>query len=192
MAQPQVYNRKKDFTVDFRDETDHSALNAEFDGAANSINDIRANLALIQADDGALRPQAVTKDALSDDLRAELMADIEQVNAATQQAAADAQAALATIQSDISRMENRSDTFVISSFRDVNLAWVSEVLADTGIIQYAARAEFPNVGSERALYVAKDEGAIYRWDASQTQFICVGRDWEQIRTILEVQGDSNG
>ncbi len=192
MAQPQVYNRKKDFTVDFRDETDHSALNAEFDGAANSINDIRANLALIQADDGALRPQAVTKDALSDDLRAELMADIEQVNAATQQAAADAQAALATIQSEITRMENRIDTFDISSFRDVILAWVSEVLADTGIIQYAARAEFPNVGSERALYVAKDEGAIYRWAASQTQVICVGRDWEQIRAILEVQGDSNG
>jgi hypothetical protein len=69
MAQPPAYNRTKDFTVDFGNETDHSALNAELDNAANSINDIRANLALIQADDGTILADAITTDALSDDVK---------------------------------------------------------------------------------------------------------------------------
>ena len=55
MAQPRAYNRTKDFTSNFSDETDHTALNAEFDSASNSINDIRTNLALIQSDDGSLK-----------------------------------------------------------------------------------------------------------------------------------------
>ena len=50
MAQPPSYERQKNFADDFGNETDHSALNAELDRASNSINDIRTNLALVQAD----------------------------------------------------------------------------------------------------------------------------------------------
>lgn len=46
MVQPPAYNRSKDFTENFGTETDHTVLNAELDTAANSINDIRANLAI--------------------------------------------------------------------------------------------------------------------------------------------------
>ena len=69
MAQPPSYNRKKNFADDFGNETDHSAMNAELDRASNSINDIRFNLAILQADDGKLRPSVVTSDSLSDELK---------------------------------------------------------------------------------------------------------------------------
>lgn len=65
MAQPPEYHRTKDFTVDLVNETDHTALNSEFDDAANAINDIRANLAILQADDGKLRPNVITMDSIS-------------------------------------------------------------------------------------------------------------------------------
>ena len=68
MAQPPAYNREKDFAKDFGNETDHTALNAELDKASNSINDIRANLALIQADDGKIRASSITSDSLAQEV----------------------------------------------------------------------------------------------------------------------------
>ena len=73
MAQPPTYNRQKNFADDFGNETDHSALNAELDRASNSINDIRSNLAILQADDGKLRPSVVTSDSISEELRVKLV-----------------------------------------------------------------------------------------------------------------------
>lgn len=73
MAQPPAYNREKNFADDFGNETDHSALNAELDRAANSINDIRSNLSILQADDGKLRPSVVTSDSISRELRTTLV-----------------------------------------------------------------------------------------------------------------------
>ena len=76
MAQPPSYNRQKNFADDFGNETDHSALNAELDRASNSINDIRTNLAVLQADDGKLRPAVVTSDSISDELRLDLIGGV--------------------------------------------------------------------------------------------------------------------
>ncbi len=73
MAQPPSYKRQKNFADDFGNETDHPALNAELDRASNSINDIRANLAILQADDGKLRPFVVTSDSISEELRVSLV-----------------------------------------------------------------------------------------------------------------------
>ena len=73
MAQPPVYNRQKNFTLNSGRETDHAALNAELDRASNSINDIRFNLAILQADDGKLRPSVVTADSISQELRVSLV-----------------------------------------------------------------------------------------------------------------------
>jgi hypothetical protein len=63
--QPQAYNRETDFTDRTGDDTDNSAINAELDAAALSINEIRDNLALIQKDDGALVNGVVTADSLA-------------------------------------------------------------------------------------------------------------------------------
>ena len=73
MAQPPSYERQKNFADDFGNETDHSALNAELDRASNSINDIRANLAILQADDGQWRPLVVTADTTSEAARVSLV-----------------------------------------------------------------------------------------------------------------------
>ena len=73
MAQPPAYNREKNFTLNSGRETDHAALNAELDKASNSINDIRTNLAILQADDGKLRPSVVTPDSISEELRVSLV-----------------------------------------------------------------------------------------------------------------------
>ena len=73
MAQPPAYNRRKNFALNGGRETDHAALNAELDRASNSINDIRTNLAILQADDGKLRPSVVTPDSISEELRVSLV-----------------------------------------------------------------------------------------------------------------------
>lgn len=76
MAQPPKYTRVKNFADDFGHETDHSALNAELDKASNSINDIRANLAILQADDGRLRPDVVTYDSLDEQIVQDISAAV--------------------------------------------------------------------------------------------------------------------
>lgn len=65
--QAPAYNRTTDFASRDGDETDHAALNAELDGAAQSINALRHNQALIQADDGSLKAGVVGADALAPD-----------------------------------------------------------------------------------------------------------------------------
>ena len=99
MAQPPAYNREKNFTLNSGRETDHSALNAELDRASNSINDIRANLAILQADDGKLRPFVVTSDSLS----AELTEYV--IERATSGAAGYARIATASAESALSSQE---------------------------------------------------------------------------------------
>lgn len=68
MAQPQEYSRDTDFTERDGDDTDHAALNAELDAAALSINQVRANLAQIQKDDGSLQSGVVGLDQLMPEL----------------------------------------------------------------------------------------------------------------------------
>lgn len=65
MAQPQAYNRETDFTERDGDDTNHPGINIELDAAAQSINEIRDNLALIQRDDGALQNGIVTAESLA-------------------------------------------------------------------------------------------------------------------------------
>lgn len=90
MAQPTAYNRNEDFTQRPGDETNHTALNSEFDAAAQSINQIRANLALLQADSGGLKPGIVGPDQLSQAARDSLIPDVAQATADAQAAASSA------------------------------------------------------------------------------------------------------
>jgi len=68
MTQPQAYNRQTDFTEREGDDTDHAALNQELDAAAQSVNQIRTNLAQIQKDDGSLQSGIVGLDQLKPEL----------------------------------------------------------------------------------------------------------------------------
>lgn len=68
MPQASEYNREKDFLNENPDRTDHSALNDEFDQVSVSINELRANAALLQDDDGGLKTGIVSTDSLSQEV----------------------------------------------------------------------------------------------------------------------------
>lgn len=72
MPQAPAYNRSKNFLENNPDRTDHGALNAELDRAALSINALRANAALLQADDGTLKAEVVGLGALAPSVLAAL------------------------------------------------------------------------------------------------------------------------
>ena len=77
MAQPPVYNRQHNFLLDEEGSVNSSALNAEFDNAALSINRTRDNLSKIQSDDGSLKSGIVTRDALSSEVVKEVVDEVE-------------------------------------------------------------------------------------------------------------------
>lgn len=118
MAQPAEYNRRKDFTDQDGDETDHNALNQEFDAAAQSINEIRDNLALIQKDDGSLANQSVGADQLQpgvfDAYQGELNQKVQEAKDASTQstlsavASAESAASAATSEENAARSESNA------------------------------------------------------------------------------------
>lgn len=65
MPQAPAYNRTKNFLDNNPDRTDHAALNDELDRAAESINALRTNQALLQSDDGTLKNAIVSIASLS-------------------------------------------------------------------------------------------------------------------------------
>lgn len=43
--------------------------------------------------------------------------------------------------------------------------------------------DFPPVGNESCLYIAKEENKLYRWDDTSIKYYCVGSDYNDIKTI---------
>ena len=76
MAQPSKYSRRKNFAENNGDQTDHSSINAEFDAVGSSVNQVIANMALLQSDDGKLMPGVVGIDQISDEAQRELQARV--------------------------------------------------------------------------------------------------------------------
>lgn len=72
MPQAPAYNRTKNFLENNPDRTDHGAINSELDKAAQSINALRTNAALLQNDDGTLKNAIVTLASLAPDVVDEL------------------------------------------------------------------------------------------------------------------------
>lgn len=50
-------------------------------------------------------------------------------------------------------------------------------------LHFSTHYEFPSIGDENKLYIATDENAQYRYDATDHAYHCVGRDPEDIDTI---------
>ena len=138
MAQPPVYNRQKNFADDFGNETDHSALNAELDRASNSINDIRFNLAILQADDGKLRPSVVTADSISQELRVSLVEGVvtdAQTMLDRSLAAADASSNSAIAAKASEEVAKSSSEIAVESAKALSLAVNSDWNATGGAAQ---------------------------------------------------------
>ena len=133
MAQPPAYSREKDFTQNFGNETDHAALNAEFDRASNSINDIRTNLALIQADDGKIRASSITTDSLDQ----EVLDYVQEKALAGANAVADAATAIANSASE------KADQAIQTANASNEIAGNADSKADSAV-------ETANVASAKA------------------------------------------
>ena len=50
-------------------------------------------------------------------------------------------------------------------------------------IEFNNRYEFPSIGKENMIYVAKDEKASYIFDTVQNVYHCIGRDYNEITAI---------
>ena len=50
-------------------------------------------------------------------------------------------------------------------------------------IEFNNRYEFPSIGKENMIYVAKDENALYIFDTTQNIYHCIGRDYNEIGSI---------
>ena len=139
MSQPQAYERVTDFSERDGDDTDHPALNQEFDAAAQSINQVRANLALIQRDDGALKNGSVTADSL-----APSVFDLVLVNVAVAVEQAQ-EAAISALTSATSTNEVRDQTAVLAA-----AAHVSQTAAALNAASANAQAEIAATKAKEA------------------------------------------
>lgn len=112
MPQPPQYQRQVDFTDRDGDDTNHAGINAELDAVAAFIAQARTNMALLQQDDGGLKPLTVGPDQLTPEaftaLQGAAVVTVQTAVDAAQsaitsaisaaQAAADAAAAIATVE----------------------------------------------------------------------------------------------
>ena len=148
MAQPPAYNREKNFTLNSGRETDHPALNAELDRASNSINDIRTNLAILQADDGKLRPSVVTADSISEELRVSLVEGVvmdAQAMLDRSLAAADASSKSAIAAKASEEIAKSSSEIALESAKALSLAVNADWNATEGLARILNKPELSEV-----------------------------------------------
>lgn len=50
-------------------------------------------------------------------------------------------------------------------------------------VEFNNRYEFPSIGKENMIYVARDENALYIFDTTQNIYHCIGRDYNEIGSI---------
>ena len=72
MAQPQKYERRKDFAENASDQVDLQSINEELDRVAESVNAVIANVGELQKDDGSLANGIVNYDNLSAEAKKQL------------------------------------------------------------------------------------------------------------------------
>lgn len=72
-----------------------------------------------------------------------------------------------------------------ASFTSEEKTKLSEVVA--GVEQYNSKNDFPNIGTEKTIYVDKTANKSYRFDVSTNIYIIVGSDYEDI-VIINCQG----
>lgn len=152
--QPQKYERITDFTEREGDDTDHSALNDEFDAAALTTDQIRANLALIQRDDGALKNGIVTADALAPSA-------FDAVQASVNEATAEAEAAALSALTSATTANAAKDAALISKNQAETARDSSNLNAANAAASAAAALASKNAAaaSEAAALASKNAAA---------------------------------
>lgn len=112
MAQPKKYARAHDFTLDEKNDVDVDALNAEFDAIGVTTDGLRKNLALIQNDDGTLRPGIVGLDQLNSEVLDEINSAVTEAQSIATQAAERSERAAGRAEDAADSAEQSRDTVV--------------------------------------------------------------------------------
>lgn len=167
--QPQKYERITDFTEREGDDTDHSALNDEFDAAALTTDQIRANLALIQRDDGALKNGIVTADALAPSA-------FDAVQASVNEATAEAEAAALSALTSATTANTAKDAAVVAKTQAETARDSSNLNAANAAASAAAALASKNsaTASEAAALVSKNAAAASETAAAASQASATG------------------
>ena len=81
---------------------------------------------------------------------------------------------LASFQSTIdglsTKLDNKQDSLIAGNNIKIEGNIISAVYEDVEQLRFANKADFPLIGKEDVLYIAKDEKAIYLWDASTDSY----------------------
>jgi len=156
------YERHKDFTQDDGDQTDHPALNAEFDGVADSIQGMRANLAKIQRDDGALQEGIVNADTLDPQFKADLTKELSgNIDGKLKDAQKAAQAATTAAQS--------AKVSQAQADQSQQQAASSEQAAQLNAVSSAANAR-QALADKEAAHASQQHAQVYEQHARTSQF----------------------
>lgn len=110
MAQPQKYEREHDFTLDEQGDVDTVAINTELDSAALTIEGLRRNLALIQTDEGDLKPGIVHYGNLGADIVTNLESVVTDAQSAATEAAIRAETAAEVAQENAANAKDDRET----------------------------------------------------------------------------------
>lgn len=78
---------------------------------------------------------------------------------------------------------------VKNGFIGTEQEWLDSLKAES-YQPYDSVYEFPNIGSPKIIYVDASENRIYRWDAENLKYFCIGSDWSQIEIVYG--GNANG
>ena len=81
---------------------------------------------------------------------------------------------LASFQSTIdglsARLDSKQDSLIAGDNIKIEGNVISAIYEDVEQLRFANKADFPLMGKEDVLYIAKDEKAIYLWDASTSGY----------------------
>lgn len=81
---------------------------------------------------------------------------------------------LASFQSTVddlsTRLDSKQDSLIAGNNIKIEGNVISAVYEDVEQLRFANKADFPLIGKEDVLYIAKDEKAIYLWDASTDSY----------------------
>ena len=61
---------------------------------------------------------------------------------------------------------------------------------DSVIVQKASYLEFPNIGTEKGLYIDSTTNTSYRWDNKEKKYYIIGINYDNIKYIIG--GNANG
>ena len=72
---------------------------------------------------------------------------------------------------------------VLHGYPGTEVEWLKSLSHLAPEISFPTYGELPSIGDANTVYVVTGENAAYRWDDTLLQYVCVGRDYNEIEQI---------